>query len=1167
MLNASAVSTKPRLTEELTTTFIESYNSKHVSGKSLRNKKKPNCLVLDDFCIDYHNTSLDSKVEKKHQYLKPRGAALEINQANEIEVINHSNKQDNSGVPNEGIDNGGVFTSKISKNKYMGTKHDGKQLSENGAVIVFQEASGICEKATQRSQENLNEGRYSKRKRSGKPKRYFDFEFDMNPERKSQNQSKIIESKEKFELVSQKIVNGTELNKSNHSSKEYKGPEKGKRLDKRQEEQNRSSVDSKSLKRSARIKLKRSLSQHAKFLEKKDRDSATIEAKKGKFDGVSKHSISDGEGLKLKSNTILKGDPKTANENGKDVEVKKKKKVMPNKMKNGNEPAMKMFGEMKQLGYKSSLKKGKQRDTVSSKKVSRGSPMKNTQHALSSIAKPENNVMQVEKKGTEITRSGDQEINSDMLLCHEPSFLESFDYKKSMRNRMAVLRRAEMILGGRIKLLERNDVIEFEKMNEKKIIPLRDIDSVSVKKESNEKPVIVLVKQTLDQGTCGEKTKFVLVDFKEAGVDDARKGDGKKSVKIEMTASKLSNVKESNLEMPEQQTLSSAEHVNCANKNKNGEKTKKEKEGPIESRIVIDRSKGTVSIESVLPEEQTKELNSREDQPPENSSSNKGNENVLKKNAVSVFNLLNEKARLLGHEDGKNESDSCIEEVSSSDENNDSIKNCSFEKTKECQYQRQENKGKPVSQHDSSVRDSSKRNDNVKSIYAQMSFQRLLASVQKETAQAKKTDNFPEENEMDDTLTRKFMNQPKQGDLFLKALQKECTERMKQGSESSRSYEHKTDNGADALPCLTNTVLTNELDHNEIEMMCGEFQEGRVLLDALINTKNGKDGYLEGKGKEQSQKSTSHEYDSQLNKRTKMNSFKTKEARNRPSIKCVSGLKNIERKMVNLRKGSDSFMKQNSMLEKIDTSAINVFIKKIHSFNDDKILYKTSKDSFGPAMVADVNATLLDDNQPGLDQNCCVPCEENLKIKKCDGSEGLLCEEKEMNERSKGTEIKGNRPKRHISNVKGNPETDILRDNVKATLLQFNSNESTKGNNHRSQDSICADIEDEAETGGKNDTKLAKGCLHDADTMKTVYSVGKVRKAYRQPKIVLRRYPIPKRSWRNRTRMLGSALHKKTDLEESDTGTNLFSKLSPAREQGEELLKQMFNLNKGIFIT
>eukprot|EP00112_Aurelia_sp_Birch-Aquarium-sp1_P024290 Seg762.1 transcript_id=Seg762.1/GoldUCD/mRNA.D3Y31 product="hypothetical protein" protein_id=Seg762.1/GoldUCD/D3Y31 len=92
-------SQKPTLTKEATSSFIETFNSKNVSGKFLRNKKKPSCLVLDDFYIDYHhdgdsNSSTESSasLEYNNQFYITKRRRKQITKS-DLEIVLPSKDQ------------------------------------------------------------------------------------------------------------------------------------------------------------------------------------------------------------------------------------------------------------------------------------------------------------------------------------------------------------------------------------------------------------------------------------------------------------------------------------------------------------------------------------------------------------------------------------------------------------------------------------------------------------------------------------------------------------------------------------------------------------------------------------------------------------------------------------------------------------------------------------------------------------------------------------------------------------------------------------------------------------------------------------------------------------------------------------------------------------------
>ena len=1292
--DSSSVNSKPRLTQELTTTFIENFNSRNVSGKALRNKKKPSCLVLDDFCIDYHNTSIESKSEKKRQYLKPKGQAVK-----QIKENLDDSKTDNENVLSQESEN--VTALPKDRNDIYDVLKSDEKVDKD--IFSNEDISEISSEIPETSQKmNDEQGRYSKRKRSRKPKRYFGSEFDLhlNFDRKAQPQSKVEENKQK-EIISLKPSN--KINAKSASEQKTKEDKcQGTVVDKKQQNGKASpSVDQdiKSIKRSARIELKRSRKADNELEEVSYlKGTYVMGGKRTKLGESPKYLLTKKEKtcddkqlkeLKQKRTVNIDRSSKAATENeivGSSNEVRNliKSCVTP------NEHLEKKSIETKNIKTQRSARK-----TVKSpnkgKSLPKKSPSKILEGGGTGAKESEKSRSQVKEDSDANDEAGtSSEINSDSLLCHEPSLEDNFDHVKYLKEKMAVLRQAEKILGGKIKSLNPEDVVEFQKSSMVKGLARKEIGITNDRGMFNDRPELILVKRAgYYVSDKDQAKKIVFLDLKETGLveyNDVK--SGRKSVKIEVSASKLFKGQNSGHETQTEQVAPSSsssstvskestEICQVSNKDRNVEKNKKEKDSSVASRIIIDRSKGTVSIQSVIPDREKDGTQAFEDRL--QNIGNKGH------GASSVFNVLNERTKDVGQhqndtessdagdERTENESDSCIEELCSSETDD----NSHFDK--ETSIDQKVSQPRPGAAAGLTGNDGddvlSKSSKDVKSIYAELSFKRLLASVHEETvkthlitsdvgreeerftknidAKAKEIENADNvdkndvamsniselKNEIEDDVIKRCNKQPKKGDLLLLAMQRSYERMKKQKNEIVSADENKMTAG-----CGTSENSSKELfdavrnDENvkkyerdglakEMELLdpldednagtkvdqlkassyleeeqCvnkdgNDFQQlkkGRILLDALegleieghatkeeetpeswvlsegtVLTQESFSNLQIARDPSHKRKETSKSKFVSMPKR-KRNSFKSKSAtKQRPSVDQTSGLKNIERKMMDLSNEKKGFSKQNSLLAKFDSSQINDFITRLHckvesdSSSDDQDCSRVGEDDGNDLLRSSQNTTcgeyrskeeqskhmkgrLMD--EPG--SNITFQRDEDLHV---------------MERRRKNVE-----PNRHIKMLKAHPETHLLSENVKATLLQFDGKKNRSRNECKDDLKEKGAFKESVERERKSSENEAKNTrMYDFDGLTTVYSIGKVRKSYQQSKVGLRKYPIPTRSWRRRKpnmRSLDGVFPRKDDTEVPNCEMMMIKRPSAARDEGEELLKKMLKLNKGILI-
>ena len=1259
MLNSSTVSSKPRLTKELTTTFIQNFNSKNVSGKALRNKKKPSCLVLDDFCIDYHNTSVDAKLDRKKQYLKPRGKV--VHETGQIEK-----KGQDGNVPSGEIENAKDFP--------KGKEVNDENLKTHEKVIDMQNShesnKAVLQEDLFTPKDILNEqfeNRYSKRKRSGKPKRYFGSEFDLQPgfEKKLSTQSTVDENRKKewnslksSYKVNVKCESKEELKSHKSNVKESENGQQAKK-------ESHSTIENGNiLKRSARIQQKRSRQTDSK--PDKTTELESTGTKRRKPDTNQFVITSD---LNINTKTAVQNE----NDNG-----KRKRDDPSTTCIMSNDGIVKNPSENKeevkiQRGIANTTKK----TTKSPRKANEKSlPQKPaTRHLIKQKKVSESG--KSEKGGSKDTESYRKDkCDGSTLLCHEPSLQDNYDRIQDLHKKIAVLRQAERILGGKITLLSPQDIDEFEK---------------SKKSKSNEltkNQDMILVNGTSFQVSQQEKgKKYFLVDFKKAGfvknIGDAARG---KSVKIGARLSKLPLRRNDGQETEKEQDKLSSGNMNstqsCQMKCKN---KGKEKDISVPSKIIIDRSKGIVSIQPTTPDEQKGTLDKQGDPLTGDNLLDSGKQRCNKHEPNSVFIVINKRTKGLdqcksdilpsevGNDEIETENNHCVEELCSS-EPDDNI-NVSKETSPSLPCHPKSIERREITGLGSSVDDVclTRENSDMKSIYAKLSFNRLLASVHEETVKTQlrhisdfdkeelcttndcsetkvsesKTPNKIEDysvgipSTVDTSIPRddvwKCKKKAKEGDLLLQVLQR--SHEMQQKESSTTQNFNKTNIESCSKDILSNVVLnagtnvsvmqenssaqgldlshshsndsqgsrdmpetgrecadgSSPLDEGQNKITNEHIKIGRALLDALNAIKN--DELCINERRPQSKVISTHhrqsytldqqiiqssncknESELQIDlgtiQRHKDNLFKAKTARRElPSLELISGLRNIEKTMVNLSKQQTQNSGQCSVLGSSDSNQTYNIAERFYSSTDYEFSREDDKRSGLKMKADDECSSLIIEHR--------VACEDT-RIFKVNSSkemckavqvsqsyalpEGAVYKEPRTTKRRR----KGMKPKKHTSILRAHPETHLQNESVKATLLQFDGKKS-RTHNECSTGLYLMEKEGEGKARKNLDHEAKRIYFPDCDTLKTVYGVGKICKSYKHAKVGVRKYPIPNRSCRRRNpshclKFPSKVFPGKDDAEVPNCDAISTKKPNAAREQGEELLKQMLKLNKGILI-
>lgn len=1265
-MHPSTLQSKPKLTKELTTTFIENFNSKHGSGKALRNKKKPSCLVLDDFCIDYHNTNVNSKSERNVQFLKPKTTSVkefkETGGQTE-DILNGENV--GIAVKNE-IEC--EKNDKESKDKLKSNEADfdiscQRNEESNGSQKSFNISTQIPK--------SVNKSRYSKRTRSGKAKHFSGSEHNLKLDKKLQYRSKVNERKRRLKSKSCKPLDGMDDKDGVDRYPRGRGSlEMGIKMQQNKEEFF-FEKNWKNLKRSERIKHKRSIltenaSAEAHKICKGNANAKVFEGKTGKLDKTNDFLL-DEKGGSFKS-----------------IRKEKVSKSFENVTKSHNDDDEKEFCCEKNAVGIAMEKHIKDKGIVTKTDKGHGDRMRKEIFPSKSPKKSYNSPEKAQKKKlpfgsmkekiTELCDPKvDRTIKSDtiirskidkdckMLLCDEPSFQESsFDHIKSQASKVAVLRTAERILGGRIRLLCQES--ELKRKGNESESRETGIKLPENRNEMGQIQHIFLVKETgMDKLQTGEANKYVRLDLKEAGfTDKIGNKSGKKSVEIEVSASKLrefpgEKCEEENNVIQTVRNRRGKTYLAIV-RDKNAGKKKMENNGLLNQRIVNNKSNKIVSIQSTAGTGQQDEEKANKDKvhkswgqlPMDNGL---GSAPGVSDESLQIVGLAKNNLQSIDTGDVKNEAenDSCCDELYLSGTNCNKKENEKrFVCEKKISKSRLEAKMETKEEENNTLL--SKDKSDIKSVYAQLSFQRLLASVQAETAKSKvqsRSYNSPKgitKGDRDDEGATEMMQnqrifenivvekpnilgaikcqersineneektnremddkQPQKGALFFQALQNACEIRSKQSIKSTlNSHSDKSCPGPNvdrhatedkkiligfsenfskkealSVGSLDGEKLNAKLEEKE---SCINVEKGSMSLEALEKLKREESGKTESNLQRLSMNEID-EHDSvfalpteetsspgnddflicseRKYQRMKINSFKAETEHKEKPLKFVSGLKSIEKKMMLLSK--EKVSRQNSVIEK-SSQQLNDFLKQLHPNHSIKDMGKVEDRS--PDFQ--VNKNLIY-HIPGPS--------ECLSLEKTASKHRIVSWPEKVGDSESGIpkrRRKGLKPKRHIPIVKAHHDTHLLNEKVKATLLKFDGRKNGRQNNDLEKTDNSMVKVTELSEGKSPEDKIKQSYIQDLDALKTVYSVGKVRrKAYKHAKLGLRKYPLPNRSRQkyrtdNYAQFLSNILEKKSERQEGNCDMNALKRASSALEQGEELLKQMFDLNKGIFLT
>ena len=1148
VLSSSPITSKPRLTKEFTTTFIENFNAKHVSGKALRNKN-PSCLVLDDFCIDYHYTCYDAKPEKKKQYLQPRGVVACASDENEIAKKGKVDMQCEGKVPSRGSDDD-TDPSRVEEKRYnvLG-KTEVPVILSNGRAsdAVLQKDSCLAKEMVSEQFEN----RYSKRSRSEKPKRFFGSEFDLHPghDRKFPNKTMIDENKRKEPCSAQKP-------KSKEETKDKKAKDKlYEKRDSKDESIAHENVNA-TVKRSARIQLKRSKQDDIK-------SDAIFGAEHSKELHSSKRKKLDASKNEVTSSP--KSHSKKVTEDGDDTESKSEKSSTNCFQSNYRKPKLSNEGKKYQSfvanekGVKIQKSTGEkaQKAAQSHKKPDKKRmPQRPSDKCLLKQKSASKNEISHERDNLNVCNEGnnDKANDDDFLLCHEPALNDDFDCLQNYHKKLAMLMQAEKVLGGKITLLCQNDNTELEKSN-------RDTYSQS-------KPP---------------------------------------SAKVESIQSFKINSKSRDL--------------------------------VATSKIIIDRGKGIVSIQR--PAFNDRSGDKQGEQISKATLSDDGHQSDSKHESSNVFIVINRRpqgmaqdrtdtqiSRLEVHE---TEAERSKEKICSSG-GDGKMKSVVTPKEGNCSQARS-NEGGQISIKDGADSCLSKNDDSMESIYAKLSFSRLLASVHEEAAKAnlravgntsrekvcaississtKVVDvNISDKIQESDGGAHSNYESLKESHTSQK-ITKDYSHSFKDVLRSEEEKDHALVGNASAHYNIISTSCTKDeqvCTLNGVNGNLGLEGQGKTtskqsnacqaLLDALRALKADANDTSEGCSPQSGAilPSTVHkqddisstqstlgntctdsqesENDLRLIRRHNGSLFKAKTAgRQRPSFELISGLRNIEQKMAALSRGQHMHLVKDSLLRNIDSTEASNFMNHNASPRNEV----SRKDNDMALIKLDVNCeSSFGDQKVNCNGPCCV--KENSREEKCkiavDNESSPFLEGVQKHEPYTSKQRRKNlKPVKNSSILRTHPEKSlahpVLSGNVQAKLLQFDGKKTVTRSRSKS-DSKMVGQESEGRAWNTSDNGTRRW-LSGSETLATVYSLGKIRKSYKHTKRGARKYPVPSRSSIRRNprycwKVLGKAYSGKEDCEGPSCDLLTEKKPSAAREQGEELLKEILKLNKGILI-
>ena len=500
-------SSKPALTKEYAKRFIQNYNLPHVSGKFLRNKRRQNCLVLDDFYIDYHHIGTNHEdsdgKERQFESTKSNAPDLEIFEEpglskedlfdKEIDkelahlipkdtVVVISNKGTTS-IPNS---KGLIVDNHSSRRKGKPKRCSKYKASEQDEASQDSiQAQGVIGK------DSVMNKRCSKRDKASRPKRFFGSEFFMNlsPEKKPIRKKKQTSHDNFMEYENAKMEEASGIEKQDEINNK-KRLAKSKQTAKAPNEQlliNEICEDGPvGVRKSPRKAKKRSFKPEGESSKK----LIVIDTKRKKLvkiDGCSAKEDYGAQNAMDEQFQVTLQNKEEASNNIVDSERESEEQPDGNSSKSIND-----------LNSENSQQDGN--DAVGCASVS---PLKSKENCSANGQK----VASEEKSSEEVIAK--KQVSHEMLICHEAPFDELVNRKEELLKKQRTRKQAERVLKGKIKVLESKDMAYLARLREIEVL----------------------------KSLAAEGKKYVMLDLKETGVKESGAvNSGRKAMTIEVSA-------------------------------------------------------------------------------------------------------------------------------------------------------------------------------------------------------------------------------------------------------------------------------------------------------------------------------------------------------------------------------------------------------------------------------------------------------------------------------------------------------------------------------------------------------------------------------------------------------------------------------------------------------
>ncbi|XP_065071857.1 uncharacterized protein LOC135696407 [Rhopilema esculentum] len=500
-------SSKPALTKEYAKRFIQNYNSPHVSGKFLRNKRRQNCLVLDDFYIDYHHTGTNHEdsdgKERQFESTKSNAPDLAIFEEPGLfkEDLFHKeiDKELAHLIPKDTvvvISNKGTTSIPNSKDlKFDNHSSRRKGKPKRCSKYKASEQDEASQDSTQTQgvidTDIVMNKRCSKRDKASRPKRFFGSEFLMNlsAEKKPIRKKKPASDDNLMEYENAKMEEASGIEKQNEINNK-KRLAQSKQTAKAPNEQsliNENCEDGAvGVRKSPRKAKKRSFKPEGESSKK----LIVIDTKRKKLvkidGGSSKEDYGVQNAMDDQFQVTLQNKEKTSN-NIVDSERESEKQTDRNSSKSIND-----------LNSEYSEQDGN--NVVGCTSVS---PLKSKGNFSANGQK----VAPEEKSSKEVIAK--EQVSHEMLICHEAPFDEMVNREEELLKKQRTRKQAERVLKGKIKVLESKDMAHLARLRE-----------------------IEMLKSLAAQGK-----KYVMLDLKETGVKESGAvNSGRKAMTIEVSA-------------------------------------------------------------------------------------------------------------------------------------------------------------------------------------------------------------------------------------------------------------------------------------------------------------------------------------------------------------------------------------------------------------------------------------------------------------------------------------------------------------------------------------------------------------------------------------------------------------------------------------------------------